>query len=203
MSSGPKVWRPQDQEKPLVLSVCCHGVTDSFATMAKLRELERSNVFELMARGVNPNGNPQETPEGIRGLELQVDDIKRAVLLLIHSSNAYIFKQRFGEGLLSTLETSGILVVRDGRETQHLLKNTDTKRHIAEWNRIFTDMLNAALHRRPAEEVIAPGVFTAAVNADAVWQLRKQKGLERKEIRANGNGKHGKKPSFKRRAHNH
>ncbi len=200
MSSGPKIWQPQDEhEKPLVLSVCCHGVTDSFATMGKLQELERSKAFEIIARGVNPNGSPKETPEGMRGIELQVDDIKRAVLLLIHSSNTYIFRQRFGEGLLSTLETSGILVVRDGRETQHLLKNTDTKRHIAEWNRIFTEMLNASLHRSPAEEVIAPGVFTAAVNSDAVWQLRKQ-GVQPKELR--GNGKH--KKSFKRKgAHNH
>lgn len=170
--------------KRLIVSACRHGVTDSFSTKGHLERLERSKDFEIIGRGVDPIGKPQDTPEGMRGLELQIDDIKRAVLILIHKSNEYLLHQRFGRGLTSALETAGYLYVRTGRETQFLEKDTDRPSiHIAEWSRIYRDLLDASLRRVPAESIIAAQAFVSGQAADERWQKQKQARTDRKNLR--------------------
>lgn len=160
--------------KPLIISVCRHGVTDSFATRDLLRQIPIAAHFEIIARGVDPIGKPQETHEGIRGLELQVEDIRKAVLLLIHKSNEYVFRQRFGVHLTSALDTAGYLYVRDGREAQHVDKNTGrTNAHIASHLAVYQELLLAAVRRSTAAALIGDKPFTSAETNDAEWQALK------------------------------
>ncbi len=187
----PNPFVPQ-KPKSLIVSVCKHGVSDSWATKGILEDLSQSEPFEIIARGVDPNGKVQETPEGTRGVELTIDDMRKAVLVLIHSSNRYVFRERFGHAFDSALETAGILYERDGRECQHLHKNTDAaKKHIVDCCKTYIDLLNASLHRNPAGEVLLPRAFDLATEADAEWHLKKDKKIERKHLR----GKHRKNGS--------
>lgn len=175
--------------KSLIVSVCRHGVSDSWATKGILEDLSQSEPFEIIARGVDPNGKLQQTPEGLRGVELTIDDMRQAVLVLIHGSNRYVFRERFGHAFDSALETAGILYERDGRECQHLHKNTDAaNKHIVDCCKTYVDLLRASLHRSTAGDVLVPRAFELATEADEVWHLKKEKKLERKDLR----GKHGK-----------
>ena len=173
--------------KPMIVSVCMHGKSDSWATKATIEgHIERAKLFEIIARGVAPQGKPHETPEGLRGVELTLDDIRKAVLILIHSSNEYKFRQRFGSMLTSALDTTGLLYVRTGIECQHLEKNTDRPNgKIAECCKIYRELLDTALARSPASEIIHRKAFERAEIDDAAWHTQhaphaKQRHLKKK-----------------------
>lgn len=157
--------------KPLIISACMHGKSDSWATKATIEgHIERAKYFDIIARGVAPQGKPHETPEGLRGVELKLDEIRQAVLILIHSSNEYAFRRRFGPMLTSALDTAGLLYVRTGIECQHLEKNTDRPNgRIAECCKIYRELLDVALYRRPASEIVHRKAFERAEIDDAAW----------------------------------
>ncbi len=164
-----------DKPKPLILSVCMHGKSDSWATKLKIEDkIERAKLFEIIARGVAPQGKPYETPEGLRGVELTLDEIRNAVLILIHKSNEYEFRRRFGTTLASALDTTGILYVRTGIEFQHLEKNTDRPNgKIAECCKIYRQLLDCALKRNPAEKTVHPRAFELGSHADDAWHAER------------------------------
>lgn len=186
-------WAPTptpEKSKPKILSVCMHGKSDSWATKLQIEEhLERAKMFDIIARGVAPQGKPHQTPEGLRGVELTLDEIRQAVLILIHGSNEYKFRERFGPLLTSALDTSGLLYVRTGIECQHLTKNTDRPNgRIAECCKIYRQLLDSALTHGPAESIVHAKAFVAAAVSDEMWheaQLRRNrgKGGRRKEKR--------------------
>ena len=164
----------ETEQKRLILSVCRHGVSDSWATKQLLEEhLQISRNFTIEARGVDPAGI-QETPEGTRGIELTIDDIRKSCLLLIHDSNVHYFRQRFGQEFLTALHTEGYLLIRNGRECQHTTKNTQhPNRHIADCCKIFADSLQLSLRRRAASEMVYDEAFAHAEKADERWQSQK------------------------------
>ncbi len=161
-------------EKPLVLSVCRHGVSDSWATKQLLEgHLETAKNFDILARGVDPAGI-KETAEGTRGIELSIDEIKRAVLLLIHDSNVHFLRERFGTELVNALESEGYLLIRNGRECQHVTKNTGSPhRFIADCCKTFVESLKLSLRRRPASEMHGSEAFVRAERADERWHTEK------------------------------
>lgn len=158
-------------EKPLILSVCMHGKSDSWATKATIEgHIERAKAFEIIARGVAPQGKPHMTPEGLRGVELTLDEIRQAVLILIHSSNESKFRERFGRMLTSALDTTGRLYVRSGIECQHLEKNTDRPHgKIADCCKIYRQLLDGALTNTPTGEIINACAFQNAERCDEEW----------------------------------
>lgn len=173
--------------KPLIVSACMHGKSDSWATKATIEDhIERAKQFNIIARGVAPQGKPYETPEGLRGVELTLDDIRKSVLILIHSSNEYAFRRRFGPMLTSALDTAGLLYVRTGIECQHLEKNTDRPNgKIIECCKIYRELLEVALSRNPASETIHKKAFERAEIDDAEWHSQhagkgKQRHFKRK-----------------------
>ncbi len=168
--------------KPLVISACMHGKSDSWATKATIEgHIERAKLFEIIARGVAPQGKPHETPEGLRGVELTLDEIRRAVLILVHSSNEYEFRRRFGPILTSALDTTGILYVRTGIECQHLEKNTDRPNgKIAECCKIYRQLLDTALRHGPAEQLVHKRAFELGAVSDAEWHQQREANAERR-----------------------
>ncbi len=181
----------QDAEqdpKPLIISACVHGKSDSWATKATIQgHIERARLFKIIARGVEPQGKPHMTPEGLRGVELTLEEIRHAVLILIHSSNAYLFRRRFGDALTSALDTAGILYERQGIECQHLDKNTGrTNAKIADCCKIYRQLLDGALRRAPAEECIHQRAFELGTACDAEWHRRREEGSDRRRGKRKG-----------------
>lgn len=160
-----------ENAKPLIISVCMHGKSDSWATKATIEgHITRAQLFEIIARGVAPQGKPNQTPEGLRGVELTLNEIRKAVLILIHSSNEYQFRRRFGSALTSALEIAGIFYVRTGIECQHLSKGTDSPRgRTVECCQIYRDILETALTHGPALELVSESAFMNAEKSDDKW----------------------------------
>lgn len=174
----------EQTEKPLVLSLCRHGVSDSWATMQKLKnEISASKNFDIQARGVDPEGT-KETLEGTRGVELTIEEIRQASLLIIASSNLHYFQQRFGKELVQALSTEGYLHVRNGRESQFLEKDArNIQRMRAAWHKEYADLLQHSVKRRPASEMVYSEAFDHATTLDEKWHSEKNAKTERKKHR--------------------
>lgn len=179
--------------KPVVLSVCHHGEGDSWATKLLIEgELESAKYFDIRARGIEPKAE-RETPEGMRGVELTMDDIRQAVLILVHTSNMSLLRRRFGKALIAALEEHEFLYERGGRECQHVEKNTGCpKKHVKKCCNEFVSLLHTALKAEPADDVLDESVFEAAEKSDVLWKAditdppKKKKKKKRKGNRARG-----------------
>ncbi len=174
----------EQAEKPLVLSLCRHGVQDSWSTKQLIEgNLVTAKNFNIVARGVDPAG-VRETAEGTRGIEVTLDEIRKAVFICIHTSNVQFLKQRFGQELVTALQTEGYLLIRDGRECQHIDKNTKhPNRHIADCCKVFFDQLQQSFRRRPASEMVYSEAFDHATTLDQKWHSEKDAKTERKKHR--------------------
>ncbi len=172
----------EQSEKPLVLSLCRHGVSDSWATMQKLQqEITAAKNFNIKARGVDPEGT-KETLEGTRGIELTIEEIRQASLLIIASSNLNYLQQRFGKELVAALISEGYLHVRYGRESQFLTKDVrNINRMRAEWHKEYADLLQHSVKRRPASEMVYSEAFEHATTLDKKWHSEKDAKIERKK----------------------
>ena len=189
----------ETQQKHTVVCMCKHGVSDSWATKGLLERYVEgthghlADRLNIVARGVEPiRPEPQPQADGmLRGYMLTMDDVRDAVLLIIHGSNLYMFQQRFGREFASVAETAEYLWIREGRECQFVDKNVghNQKRHVQGCCGGFHRLLHGLLDRKPLSNAINPTTLHAAEMVNERWLQSYHERMEHdKDTRKNRRG---------------
>jgi len=106
--------------RPLIISGCEHGVTESWGQKDMLQELTGSARYNIIARGVKPVYAPKFQHGHVVSVELQVAEISRAVALLIHNTKVGSYNERFGKDGISYLRETGYLYVREDKRCHNI-----------------------------------------------------------------------------------
>lgn len=124
-----------DQEahdkRPLIISGCLHGVTESWGFKNYLLENIRwANSFNIIARWVQPDHEPkmEDSTKRVISVELKVEEISRAVLILIHHTKFWHYRNRFGSDMLDLMKKEWYLEVREDPRFWHIKKSADERK---------------------------------------------------------------------------
>lgn len=154
--------------RPLIISGCEHGVTESWWQKDMLRELTGSARYNIIARWVKPVYVPKIQHGHVVSVELTVAEISRAVALLIHHTKMGSFRERFGTDAMKWLQNTGYLWVREDPRCHniHRIKETQQK--------LYRDILMTAHTHKPLGQV-CPELVKLFCKNDAMYQSNKAK----------------------------
>lgn len=165
--------------RPLIISGCLHGVTESWGFKNYLTTVPGSEHFNIIARWSEPVGPPKIDRGSLQivGVELQVEEISQAVLLLIHHTKLGSYRQRFGSGILTEMQEKGYLEVREDPRFWNIKKTTEDVRTKYE-------KLLKTIYKREKIGEAYPDIVEILRNSDREYQKRKMRHLHQ-----NWNGK--------------
>ena len=176
---------PHKDATRLILSICEHGVEDSWATKRMIEKCCLSmNDVKVSARGIKPqHETPRKHHDGtLRGVNLTLDEIRSAQLLVVHRSNLSRLKQRFGEDFVNQLKTNDRLFVRTGRECQFVDKNTsNAKKHVRAIGKVYQKKISKIItSSKTIDETLPDKIFIAAEKSNKLWQQQGQRKPKKK-----------------------
>lgn len=160
-------WEAADP-RPLIISGCEHGVTESWWQKTMLRDITGSDRYNIIARWVKPVHAPKVESGRVVSVELMVDEISRAVGLLIHHTKLGSFRERFGTDAMTLLQRTGYLSIRE-----------DSRCHNISWikseqQQLYRHILGTAHTRCPLWQIYPDLVRLFAEN-DATFQANKKR----------------------------
>lgn len=122
----------ENPEPIRILSLCHHGVTESWARKQTLEEVLTKKELDLarvdiQCRGIDPVYKKPDH-EG-RGQRATIDDLKKADLIFLHAKHQLIFDRVFGVNLRNELQGRGILIVMPGVEDREQITVATGKLH--------------------------------------------------------------------------
>lgn len=154
--------------RPLIISGCEHGVTESWWQKMMLRDITGSVRYNIIARWVKPVHAPKMQSWRVISVELMVDEISRAVGLLIHHTKMGSFRERFGTDAMTWLQRTGYLSVREDPRCHNIHRIKEDRQNL------YRDILKTADKRIPLWQIY-PDLVTLFAKNDATFQANKAK----------------------------
>lgn len=154
--------------RPLIISGCEHGVTESWWQKMMLRDITGSARYNIIARWVKPVHAPKMESGRVVSVELMVDEISRAVGLLIHHTKLGSFRERFGTDAMTWLQRTGYLSVREDSRCHNI--NCIKTEHL----QLYRNILGTAHTRQPLWQ-IHPDLVRLFAENDATFQANKRR----------------------------
>lgn len=164
--------REQEEGRPLILSLCEHGETQSKARIDLIRECTLDDFFqrcEFLARGIEP------LPNSKTATSLDLADIEVASAIFVHKQHVDVFCRKFGQALFQALIQVGLLHVEDGKEVAYNHRSRDVRVIGHHYTNLIRCLLSHG--KFSARQLIDRTVFDAAAAHIAEYEeARQQRG---------------------------